>query len=145
MGGDNKDAPRPTGVTIISVLLGVAGAAHILFGLAFASILGLVLEDMAADPEAADVIGALGFGIGAVAVAIGAVAVAIGAALFFVMYGMLTAKPWAWNATRIVVIISIVVGVLSLDIVSLAISGVILYYLYRPHVKQYFGREAYRL
>ena len=138
MAGDNKDASRPTGVTIISVLLGVAGAAHILFGLAFASILGLILEDMAADLEVADFIGALGFGMGAVAIA-------IGAALFFVMYGMLTAKPWAWNATRIVVIISIVVGVLSLDIVSLAISGVILYYLYRPHVKQYFGHEAYRL
>ena len=138
MAGDSQDISRPTGVTIVSVLLGVAGAVHVLFGLAFATILGLVLGDMAVDPEVAGIIGALGFGIGAVAVA-------LGAALFFVMYGMLTAKSWAWNATRIVVIISIVVGVLSLDIVSLAISGVILFYLYRPRVKQYFGREAYHL
>lgn len=138
MAGDSQDISRPTGVTIVSVLLGVAGAVHVLFGLAFATILGLVLGDMATDPEVASIIGALGFGIGAVAVA-------LGAALFLVMYGMLTAKSWAWNATRIVVIISIVVGVLSLDIVSLAISGVILFYLYRPRVKQYFGREAYHL
>lgn len=138
MAGGNTDTSRPTGVTIISALLGVAGTVHILFGLAFASILGLVLGDMAADQETVDVIGALGFGIGAVATA-------IGAALFFVMCGMLTARPWAWNATRIVVIISIMVGVLSLDIVGLVISGVILYYLYRPHVKRYFGREAYQL
>ena len=138
MARGNQDISRPTGVTIVSVLLGVAGAVHILFGLAFVSILTLVLGSVAADTEAANIIGAFGFGIGAVAAA-------IGAALFFVMYGILTAKSWAWNATRIVVIISIVVGVLSLDIVSLAISGVILYYLYRPNVKQYFGREAYHL
>lgn len=133
MVGAGQDVSRPTGVTIVAVLLGVAGAVHILFGLAFVSILGLVLGDVAVDSEVTDIIRTFGYGIGAVVAA-------IGAALFFVMYGMLTAKPWAWNATRIVTIISIVASVLSLDIVSLAISGVILYYLYRPNVKQYFGR-----
>jgi hypothetical protein len=43
-------------------------------------------------------------------------------------------------------IISIVLNALSIaagnisSIISIIISGIILYYLYRPHVKAYFGK-----
>jgi hypothetical protein len=45
-------------------------------------------------------------------------------------------------------IINIAMGVVSMvtgsvgSIVGIAISGVILYYLYRPHVKAYFGKTV---
>ncbi|HKZ61525.1 MAG TPA: hypothetical protein VJZ68_03790 [Nitrososphaera sp.] len=38
-------------------------------------------------------------------------------------------------------VVSIVTGNLG-SIVSIIINGVILYYLYRPHVKAYFGRAV---
>jgi hypothetical protein len=38
-------------------------------------------------------------------------------------------------------VVSIVTGNLG-SIVSIIINGVILYYLYRPHVKAYFGKAV---
>jgi hypothetical protein len=82
-----------------------------------------------------------GFGI-----AIGAVLVAIAIVSFIVAYGLLKGKGWAWTVTVILSIISIVLNAISIatgnigGIVSIIISGIILYYLYRPHVKAYFGK-----
>jgi hypothetical protein len=55
---------------------------------------------------------------------------------------------WAWTVTVILSIISIALNAISIatgnigGIVSVIISGIILYYLYRPHVKAYFGKSA---
>ena len=59
---------------------------------------------------------------------------------------MLKGIVWAWILTVVLSIISIVLNAISLatgnlgGIVSIIISGIILYYLYRPHVKAYFGK-----
>jgi hypothetical protein len=80
-----------------------------------------------------------------------------------VSYGLLKGKGWAWIVTVILTIIAIVIQVTSIisnsvlsqsltndlaaivpgliaHIVGIAINGVILYYLYRPNVKAYFGK-----
>jgi purine-cytosine permease-like protein len=55
---------------------------------------------------------------------------------------------WAWTVTVILSIISIALNAISIatgnigGIVSVIISGIILYYVYRPHVKTYFGKSA---
>jgi hypothetical protein len=55
---------------------------------------------------------------------------------------------WAWTVTVILSIISIALNAISIatgnigGIVSVIISGIILYCLYRPHVKAYFGKSA---
>jgi hypothetical protein len=83
---------------------------------------------------------------GAFGTAIGAVLVAIAIVSFIVAYGLLKGKGWAWTVTVILSIISIVLNAISIatgnigGIVSIIISGIILYYLYRPHVKAYFGK-----
>jgi hypothetical protein len=83
---------------------------------------------------------------GAFGTAIGAVLVAIAIVSFVVAYGLLKGRGWAWTVTVILSIISIVWNAITIatanygGIVSIIISGIILYYLYRPHVKAYFGK-----
>jgi hypothetical protein len=88
--------------------------------------------------------------LGGGAVAIGSVIIAIGIISFIVAYGLLKGMRWAWTLTVVISIISIVLNAISIatgnigGIVSIIISGIILYYLYRPHVKVYFGKAPAR-
>jgi hypothetical protein len=85
---------------------------------------------------------------GGVAITIGGVLIAIGIVSFIVAYGLLKGRGWAWTVTIILEIISIILNAISIatgnigGIVSIIISGIILYYLYRPHVKAFFGKAA---
>ena len=56
-------------------------------------------------------------------------------------WGLLNAKSWAWTLTLILTIIFLILDLIELNVIGLIIGGVILYYLYRPHVKSYFGKE----
>ena len=78
---------------------------------------------------------------GGTAIAIGGVIIAIGIVSFIVAYGLLKGMGWAWTLTVVLSIISIATGNIG-GIISIIISGIILYYLYRPHVKAYFGKAA---
>ena len=78
-------------------------------------------------------------------------------------YGLWKGKGWAWIISIIVLFIGIAVDIISVSItstgilsntgsnllgdnasgiVSLAINAFIIYYLYRPHVKAYFGKTT---
>jgi hypothetical protein len=76
------------------------------------------------------------------------VIIAIGIVSFIVAYGLLKGMGWSWTVTVVLSIISIVLNAISIatgnigGIVSIIISGIILYYLYRPHVKAYFGKAV---
>ena len=76
---------------------------------------------------------------------VSSVTIALGLAWFGLAWGLFTGKGWAWLITVIFAIITVVVsiiGILSGSITSiptLIINGVILYYMYRPHIKSYFG------
>jgi len=88
--------------------------------------------------------------IGGIGIAFGVVLFAISIASFVVAYGLLKGLEWAWTVTVILSIISIVSNAISIAtgniaaIISIIISGIILYYLYRPRVKAYFGKGASR-
>ena len=77
---------------------------------------------------------------------IGSILIVLGIASFVVAWGLLKGKGWAWTVTIIITIISLVFNALSIvsgnigAIVGIIIDGVIIYYLYRPNVKSYFGR-----
>jgi hypothetical protein len=102
--------------------------------------------------------------LGGVGIAIGAIVLAVGIGYLVVSYGLLKGKEWAWIVTVILTIIAIAVQIVSgitatmfnasfiddtnsfvtgiiAQIVGIAINGVILYYLYRPNVKAFFGRS----
>jgi len=102
--------------------------------------------------------------LGGVGIAIGAIVLAVGVGYLIVSYGLLKGKGWAWIITVILTIIAIAVQIASgitasmfnasfiddtnsfvtgiiAQIVGIAINGVILYYLYRPNVKAFFGKS----
>ena len=85
--------------------------------------------------------------IGGLGIAFGAILVAIAIVSFVVAYGLLKGRGWAWTLAIILSIISIVWNAITLattanfgGIISIIISGIVLYYLFRPHVKEYFGK-----
>ncbi len=120
---------RPFGVTIIAILIIIAGVVSLLIGI------GSV---------------AIGPLIGLVFVVTGAISLALGVAYLVMAFGLWKGKGWAWTISTIVLFIGIVIDMISLprrsagdivsSIVSIAINAVILYYLFRPHVKAYFGK-----
>ena len=87
---------------------------------------------------------------GGIGIAIGGILLAMAIVSFVVAYGLLKGLGWAWTVTVILSIISIVLNAISIaagnisSIISIIISGIILYYLYRPHVKAYFGKGVSR-
>ena len=88
--------------------------------------------------------------LGGASIAIGGILLAMAIVSFVVAYGLLKGLGWAWTVTVILSIISIVLNAISIaagnisSIISIIISGIILYYLYRPHVKAYFGKGVSR-
>ena len=101
--------------------------------------------------------------LGGVGIAIGAIVLAVGIGYLIVSYGLLKGKGRAWTTTVILTIIAIAVQIVSgvtasmfnasfiedtntfvtgiiAQVVGIAINGVILYYLYRPNVKTFFGK-----
>lgn len=88
--------------------------------------------------------------LGGIGIAIGVVLLAIAIVSFLVAYGLLKGLGWAWTVTVILSVSSIVLNAISIatgniaSIISIIISGIILYYLYRPHVKTYFGKGVSR-
>jgi hypothetical protein len=103
--------------------------------------------------------GAQFFGI--IFAGVGGVFLAIGIGYLVMFYGLLKGKGWAWTITIILLIIGIAIQIVSTSvgsvltgfhntnnvsseivgsIIGIAIDIVILYYLYRPHVKVYFGK-----
>jgi hypothetical protein len=152
---------RPTGVTIIAILTVIVGAVTLITGIlavlagTFVSSLppsafndgNLPINGNSTSTGSMSISGILPSFLGSIAIAIGGVLIAIGIVHFIVAYGLLKGKRWAWTVTVILSIISIVSNAISIAtagnigaIVPIIISGVILYYLYRPHVKAYFGK-----
>ena len=92
---------------------------------------------------------------------IGCIVLAVGIGYLVVSYGLLKGKGWAWTITVVLSIIAIIVQIISAittanallsydinaswagiisQIIGIAINGVILYYLFRSHVKAFFGK-----
>ncbi len=116
---------RPIGITIIAILMIISGILFIIGGIGLTA-LGVVSLVFLAG------------GIGSIL---------LGIASLVVAWGLLKGAGWAWIVTLILTIISIIVNVASLaggntaNIIGIIINGIIIYYLYRPNVKSYFGRS----
>ena len=136
---------RPIGVTVIAILIIIGGILLLLAGIGGVAVGSLFTSQ---------IIG-LGF------VIIGAIILAVGIGYLVVSYGLLKGKRWAWTITVILLFIGIAIDVASIiifgyftfnmdtytfltsnsgSIAGIIISVIILYYLYRPHVKSYFGK-----
>ncbi len=124
---------RPTGVTIVAIL-NILGGIFMFIFVALAVIGSSVSPSLDEDVDGGFVLTVLG------------ILIALGIVYFVVAYGLLKGGAWAWTAAVILSIISIILNVISigtfsiLTIVNIILDAIILYYLYRPHVKAYFGK-----
>jgi uncharacterized membrane protein (DUF2068 family) len=125
---------RPTGITVMAVLSAIGGV----FGL----LASLALLGLGAAVSATSGLGGLAFIAGIIILAYSVLSLVLA-------YGFWTLKPWAWPLGIGVQVLGIIQAVLQfMDnssnvislVISLAIAGVILWYLYQPHVKAAFGR-----
>lgn len=115
---------RPTGVTILAILEIISGIIAIAAGLLIATISSMI-----------------GIEFGAIGGIISAIVIALGVASFVMAWGLLQGKSWAWTSTLVLTIISLIFDLAGANLVGLIIEGVILYYLFRPNVKAFFGKS----
>jgi hypothetical protein len=145
---------RPTGVAIIGALSIIGGIIMLILGalliLAAAVLpsLGSLDEDAARQLESQlNPVGLSAAMLGPILGTMAGIMIAIGIASIVVATGLFKGKGWAWTISIILAFIGIAIAVASLaignfgGIANLVINGIILYYLYRPHVKAYFGKS----
>jgi lysylphosphatidylglycerol synthetase-like protein (DUF2156 family) len=123
---------RPIGVTIVAILMVITGII-LLSGGIFAVSSSAILSQF-------------GGPLVAVVIGVGVFTIVLGVAHFVLAWGLFKGKGWAWIITVILAIISVILSIVSIasggrtNIISLIISAVILYYMFRTEVKSYFGR-----
>ena len=101
--------------------------------------------------------------LGSSSIVMSAIVIVIGIGYLVVAYGLLNRRKWAWTITVILTTISIIVQIVFIvttsmlntamhhdtntslyhlvdQIIGIAINGIILYYLYRQPVKEYFKK-----
>ena len=79
-------------------------------------------------------------------VVIASILIAIGIAYLVVSYGLMKGRGWAWSVTVILSYIGIVFSIVAIvsgnlaSISQLIISIIIVFFLYRPQSKAFFGK-----
>jgi hypothetical protein len=130
---------RPTGLTILALLFIIAGAFTLLGGIT-------ILETAIAQAS-----GPILTELEALFIPLGIEILCI--ASFVIAFGLFTVKSrWVWLVAVVVSTIGLVVNVVSLVIpnmfpmvgalVGIAVNAIVLYYLSRRNVRQYFGNKA---
>ena len=132
---------RPTGVTILAVLVFLVALSLLVGGLGTivgVGVLGLV--GIFDSPNISIFLPSLTIPFVGL---IGIVLTILGLVGFLLAWGLWTGKSWAWIVAIIFAIIGIIFNLLTLPggIVGLILNGLIIYYLTRPAVKGYFGRN----
>lgn len=148
---ETSTTKRPTGVTIIGILTIIGGIVMLLGGIALVTLAAVVPILPLTDDQINSQLANTGMSADMLAIlssATGGVFLILGIASLVVAYGLFKAKKWAWTTSVVLSFITIAMGIISIatgnigGIASIAISGVIVYYLYRPHVKAYFGKTV---
>ena len=129
---------RPTGITIISILMIIGGIILLFTGIT-PLFLGPLISIESSSDYAISELGIL-ITIG------GLVLVGLGIASFIVSCGLLKGKRWARTITLIISIIAIIFAIISLissedfiHVISIIIYGIIIYYMFTNKVKLFFG------
>jgi len=124
---------RPTGITVLGILHLIGGAASLIMATAGATMLGMS--------------GSMGY-MSMMTVGFGSaflIIFGILAAIEFMIAGALfSGKPWGRMVVIVLSVIGLIVGLASIagnpfSALSIVLDGVVLWYMWRPHVIEYFG------
>ncbi|MEZ0346718.1 MAG: hypothetical protein ABWK01_09220 [Infirmifilum sp.] len=129
---------RPLGVTVLAILGFLGGALLLLLGLVFIALGPLVrtyLEEAGhLTPMLTLIAGILGFFL-----------LVFGGITLLVSWGLYTGRAWAWWVQVILTALQAVNALLGIalgdifSLLTLLIDALILYYFFKPHVKDFFG------
>jgi hypothetical protein len=165
-----KSQQRPIGVTIIAILTIIGGILLLISGISLIALGSLISVTPSGTTTTTTNANshpiAQVFGI--ISAAIGSALLVIGIGYIAMFYGLLKGKRWAWTITIILLIIGIAIQIISTTagsvfnasisssssssansvisgiaggIIGIAINVVVIYYLYRPNVKAFFGKN----
>ncbi len=136
---EQQQKHRPLGVTIIAILTIIGGLAFLASGIAAVTVAPFLSSNGINNNSMLTPVISAVTGVGLLI---------LGLAYFVMAYGLLKAKGWAWAITVCLSCIGIALGFVSVvtghigSIFSIVINGIILYYIYRPNVKSFFGKTA---
>jgi glucan phosphoethanolaminetransferase (alkaline phosphatase superfamily) len=153
---------RPRGVSIIAILIIIAGVLSLLLGIGLVVIGPFLMNGV--QTSSSNLGSQIGPQIlGLIFLVFGGILLGLGVANLVMAYGLWKGKGWAWTISIIVLFIGIAISIVSVSItstgvfsnsgsnllgnivsgiVSIGINAFIVYYLYRPHVKAYFGKTV---
>ena len=128
---------RPTGITIVSILMIIGGLILLFTGITPLFIGSLISIDSDSSTSELGLLITIG----------GLVLVGLGIASIIVSWGLLKGKRWARTITLIISIIAIIFAIISLvsngdlvHIIPVIIYGIIIYYMFTDKVKLFFGK-----
>jgi hypothetical protein len=129
---------RPSGVTVLVVLEIIVGLILLGGGLLFGILSALVAGVGASE------LGEFSGPLAAISGIIGGIFVVAGLLSFVEAFGLWRGSGCAWILGLILAALGIILGISSLPtgIIYIAIQAVIIYYLTRPYVRQYFGQTV---
>lgn len=128
--------PRPTGISILAVVEFLLGILALYEGLA------LTTEISA--------LAAMGFTNAGTINAVEGLEAVLGVVSLVLGYGLWTGKEWAWLLAVVFSVVSIILAAVVYailpispagSVLSVVIALIVLFYLYRPQVKEFFGRS----
>jgi hypothetical protein len=152
---------RPTGITILGLLFVIAGAFTLLGGIATLVAIPFVTNvspnvignnelQLNGVPLTTSQQTSLVQGSGSILTALGAILIPLGIASLVVAYGLFKGKSWAWFVAVVLSTIGLAINVISLvtgsmgaitgALVGIALNAIVLYYLSRRNVRQYFAK-----
>jgi hypothetical protein len=117
---------RPTGVTIIAALGILGGTVLVILGILSLAVFGLPSEGLFA----------------AFAIFFSTFYILLGLTEFIASWGLLVGKGWAWTLNLVLAALSIVLVLFfpGSSFWTIIINAIIIYYLFRPNVKAFFGK-----
>lgn len=140
---------RPTGVMVIAILQTLVGLGSVGFGFILAAtyaFLGSRIGSVGASGSGGVSFsgGLLGGFLIVAGIIIGGILVLIGIVDLIIAYGLFKGSGWAWMLCLIFAVISIVFGILTfpVGIITIIFNALIIYYLTRLNVKEFFGKTA---
>lgn len=124
---------RPSGVTILAIIVAINGILSIFVGLGAGAYIAL-------NPPNIPGMEAFSTALTSVFALVGLV----GLIYLLLAWGLWNGKGWAWTVTLIITILgligSLITIIIGVGLITLIINVLILYYLTRPHVKAFFGK-----
>lgn len=121
-------AERPLGVTIIGILWILNGLLWLVLGFLGGAALAVI-------------------GLGVLGAAVGIILIIVGLIFLFLGIGCFKGWGWVWIVGVILTAIGVLMGIVSLftswvtGLFSIIIGVIILWYLFQPQVKAYFGNS----